>query len=67
MSAYKVTRDETIRAITILSYTEDGLTISEAIAAAEEVLETEGDAAGWEYTDAERINHDRVTVRFVAL
>ena len=67
MNAYKVTRDETIRAITILSYTEDGLTIDAAIAAAEEVLETEGDATGWEYTDAERINHDRVTVRFVAL
>lgn len=62
---YRVISDQTIREITIVSFTEDGLTETEARSAAEEILIDEG--GDWEFTDTERISYDRVAVRFVEI
>lgn len=61
----KVISNQTIREITIVSFTEDGLTEAEAVDAAKEVLIDEG--GDWEFTDTERINYDRIAVRFVGI
>jgi len=64
---HKAISDEIIREITIISFTDDGLSYNEAQSAAEEILDDEGSSGDWECFDTERISYDRVTVRFVGV
>ena len=63
----KAISDEIIREITIISFTDDGLSYNEAQSAAEQILDDEGSRFDWECFDTERISYDRVTVRFVGV
>ena len=68
-SSYKVTKDETVRSITILKLDDRSafLDDDEAEHAALAILEDEGSARDWELDEVKRDNYDRCTVTFMRI